>query len=632
MAALHCILWDFIIFAGMKPRLSIILAFFFVAACYHPVKVVEPAETPSPELVAIDSLMWQRPDSALSVLMDYMNDGCKDAARHVSTDQTFDNHYAHLLLAELLYKNDYAQTNRTELRQTVAYFDSLVREAPPLKRGLGGFRTLRNRKDDLVFLTARAHYINGVGYYERDSMVEACSEYLKALETMEGHFKEKELVGKRAKFMALTYTHLTGPFSDQYLHEQVINFGRLSLTYYQKYNALPWHVAWMFEEMGAHYDMMEQLDSACFYYQKAIAIINDTTTLIYRDIATRKAFLLYKMEKLPEYPLRQLLKLLSQAESEKEYLSSCAIIGEIYYHEKQFDSAEFYFNKVFQNTDNENLKRQGAKLLVDVFKTQGRETEIGEYAEFLAPFATIDEDNSIIKTQLTELYKTFIQERLERQHHKETRKQIIRTLTVIVGMFFVILLISLLYHKSRKHKRNLETLIESERQAHKIQQAALSGRLKRSNAALKEHNKAIHTSNLSSGSLRQNSSIANYEEEPICQHILALCSDKKNPIKSTVPVVAYADIALDDTQKAQLKDAAMQHHGSMFEKLEQQHPELKEKDFQYCYLCLLGLDNVQIAVLLQNSISTIWEREKRLKKILGSRERIAIILRGYMIN
>ncbi len=68
----------------------------------------------------------------------------------------------------------------------------------------------------------------------------------------------------------------------------------------------------------------------------------------------------------------------------------------------------------------------------------------------------------------------------------------------------------------------------------------------------------------------------------------------------------------------------------MFEKLKQQHPELKEKDFQYCYLCLLGLDNIQIAVLLQNSISTIWEREKRLKKILGSEERIAIILQGYM--
>ena len=47
------------------------------------------------------------------------------------------------------------------------------------------------------------------GYYELDSIVEACEEYILALEIMEEHFDEKELVGKKARFMALTYTHLT---------------------------------------------------------------------------------------------------------------------------------------------------------------------------------------------------------------------------------------------------------------------------------------------------------------------------------------------------------------------------------------------------------------------------------------
>ena len=118
--------------------------------------------------------------------------------------------------------------------------------------------------------------------------------------------------------------------------------------------------------------------------------------------------------------------------------------------------------------------------------------------------------------------------------------------------------------------------------------------------------------------------------EPICQKILATCNDKNNPIKSTVPVAAYADIALDDAMKAQLKKAAMRHLEPMFKEIKQQHPELKEKDFLYCYLCLLGLDNVQIAVLLQNSISTIWDRENRLKKIFGSESKIAVILHSYI--
>ena len=76
----------------------------------------------SHELSAIDSLMWQRPDSALMRLLPYF-DTCRDDVHTVST--SFDRHYANLLLAELLYKNDYIQSNRMELLQAVAYFDSL---------------------------------------------------------------------------------------------------------------------------------------------------------------------------------------------------------------------------------------------------------------------------------------------------------------------------------------------------------------------------------------------------------------------------------------------------------------------------------------------------------------------------
>ena len=96
----------------------------------------------TPKLSAIDSLMWQRPDSALAVLLDYLDNDGRDVSRNVSenandtvlgdvsgnvsTNETFNNHYAQLLASELLFKNDYAQTNRAELLQAVAYFDSIV--------------------------------------------------------------------------------------------------------------------------------------------------------------------------------------------------------------------------------------------------------------------------------------------------------------------------------------------------------------------------------------------------------------------------------------------------------------------------------------------------------------------------
>ena len=135
------------------------------------------------------------------------------------------------------------------MRQAVAYLDSLIltlKDTPTLKRLIAGTDPLSlTRNDNIHFLTARAHYINGVGYYERDSVVDACKEYLKALEVMESHFEEKELVGNKAIFMALTCTRLTDLYADDFLQEQALDFGKLSLKYYQKYDAQPSHIAWV---------------------------------------------------------------------------------------------------------------------------------------------------------------------------------------------------------------------------------------------------------------------------------------------------------------------------------------------------------------------------------------------------
>ena len=163
----------------------------FLAACHRHAAVETRRATSlqsSSELSAVDSLMWTQPDSALTRLIQ-----CYDTVS--------DRHYANLLLAELLYKNYYEQTNRAELLKAVAYYDSVFDP----------------------FLAARAHYINGVGYYECDSVIVACEEYLKALEIMEGHFAEKELVGQKAQFLACSYNRLGDLFSEQFMMESAIS-------------------------------------------------------------------------------------------------------------------------------------------------------------------------------------------------------------------------------------------------------------------------------------------------------------------------------------------------------------------------------------------------------------------------
>ena len=165
------------------------LFFLFLHVIYS---LGKPVEGPTTELCAIDSLMWRQPDSALTCLLPCF-DTCIDTKFCVSTATAYNRHYAHLLLSELLYKNDYAQVNRTELLQAVAFFDSITQVPEPVE----------GPSNRIAFLDARAHYINGVGYYENDSVVEACAEYLKTLEVMEEHFEDKDLVGHKARFMGL---------------------------------------------------------------------------------------------------------------------------------------------------------------------------------------------------------------------------------------------------------------------------------------------------------------------------------------------------------------------------------------------------------------------------------------------
>ena len=641
----------------MKTRCLIGFAVLLLAACARPDNgIVETRRatslqtTASLELSAIDSLMWRQPDSALALLLPYFDTCCRDVSRNVSripnvlgdvsgnvsTTTEYENHYAHLLLSELLYKNDYEQTNRRDLQKAVTYFDSLVRQAPPLQRGLGGLNKPQshNQTPNLAFLDARAHYINGVGYYENDSVVEACKEYLKALEVMEERFEEKELVGKKAQLVAMTYTHLTDLFSSLYLHEGAIYFGKKSIDYFSKYDANSWHIAWVLNEIGTHYDMMDDLDSAYCYYKSAFAFIEDTNTIIYRDVVTHLICLEYKKNHLQaDNLLLRMFHLLSKSENDLERLSRCAIIGELFYHEEQYDSAWHYLNTVYRETPSVGMKKQAAEWLVEICKMQGKMPKMLEYAEFLVPFANQEENQSGLKTQLAELYDSFKQKTLELRYHNEIVKHTKRAFWVIGGMLAILLLLFFLYRKYKRGKQILQTQMEVERYAHKMQQAALAGKLKRSNAALKKRERfkttktIIHQTSVS----QQQNKAENYFEEPICKRILEACNDKSNPIKTTVPISAYHDIALTNAQKAQLKDAAMRHYGQLFENLRQQYPELKEKDYYYCFLCLLGLDNAQISVMMQLSYRTIWEREKRLQTILHTDGKIVVALHEKIV-
>ena len=614
-------------FAGMKAKLFIIGLFLFALAACTSTKVPEPVEGPSPELCAIDSLLWHQPDSALLRLLPWFDTCCRDAACHVSTAMAYNRHYANLLLSELLYKNDYPQTNRVELLQAVGYFDSLVMVNGADTHGVS--LQARPRRDtrrasaqNIAFLDARAHYINGVGYYENDSVVEACKEYMKALEVMEGYFDEKQLVGKQAQFMALTYTRLTDLYSNSYLHEQAIYFGQQSIYYYQMLVDSSWHLAWILDEIGSHFEMMEQIDSASFYYQKAIATLGDTSVLMYRDINNHLIQLKYKMGGLPETSIQQLHQLLSITQDDKEKLARCIALGEIFYYEKQFDSAQHYLNKVFWESSNTGSKKQAAEWLIEISRTQGKEDQIHEYVNYLIPFANLEENKSAIKSQLTELYKTFNQ-RIQEQLHQQEKKM---NQELVLGLLIVMSTIAILYHKNKRKRRHLEVQIKEEQLSHEMQQKSLSGRLRKSNEALRgaliqiegyEAEKEAIVQDI----IGQSNGKERYEtfrQTSICHEILdrvyQLHADKRTVLKTDMEIKDYKSFALSDMDLAQLIKALDSCFPEIMNNLKLKDPSLSHKDWLYLGLYLLQLDKMSICVLLQESYHTCRRYTMKLER------------------
>ncbi len=602
----------------MKAKLFVIGLFLFaLAACTQRAKVPEPVEgpshnnTPTKELSAIDSLMWRQPDSALVCLLPYF-DTCSDGMSNISTP--YDKHYANLLLAELLYKNDYPQTNRMELLQAVNYFDSLCL-----------CKNVARNVSTIAFLDARAHYINGVGYYENDSVVEACQEYMKALEIMESYYEEKELAGSKAQFMAYTYTRLTGLFSDLYLHEQTIFFAKNSLTYFKKVAIPSWNIARILNEIGSQYDMMELSDSATFYYRKAMVALDDTTLLIYRDIAAHLICLEYKKGICQaDTVVGKLHQLLLNSESERESQARYLNIGETFYHEQKYDSAWVYLNKVFQTTSVVGLKRQAAEWLVEIGKAKG--IEVHAYTDFLVPFANQEENKSEIKSQLTELYKVFGQAQQERHHQEEMRRHRNQSIAVVAGLSFVILIVLSLYHNSKRHKQQLKLRIDEEKHAHNIEKKALSSRLKKSNETLRELQDQIKQHGKSSIT-KAESQAATFMEEPICRLIMNRVHEGQ--FKSQMNYTLYKDYALSKEQLVALREATNQHFDHFIVRLVQAHPEITNSDLDYCCLHLLGLTDADISALMQRAYNTVNERNSKLRKILGCKNTISVALLAF---
>lgn len=649
---------------AMKIRVYIVVFWIVMAvmgACKPSVRDVKPDDRPCWELEEIDSLMWKRADSAFAMLQAFAVSSMAD-----SLDE-FEEHYCQLLISELLYKNDYGQSNREDLLRAVDYFDSLtVGKRETDTRGV----SLHERNS---FLEARAHYINGVGFYEMGDLVSSCAEYLKALEVMEGTFEDEELTGKKAVFMTYTYNRLTELFSGQFMMDPAIACGERALMFCRIEPTSSGAVSNNLYYLGRQYDKINDLDSAKWYYGQALEEMTNTDNLVYRNIISGKALCDYQLGNGVGPSLDALKQVLACASDEGERLTRFLTIGVIFTEEKLYDSALFYLETVFYNNGDVASQIQAAECLRIIYDHLGDGEKLNECVRFLADHKKSEGENKALTSKLDDLFKTYMDQKQKKAADEVREKSIKKTIEIIIPVAILMIVVVVAYAKMRSKKllkqQQTETarvLDEAEQRLKEVERKhqqwmaeakerhaeelmAQRDRSEKEIAQTKErHAKELEAEreayqkeretlrqilqskeeqvrDLEMTLSQQQEEIVRRREaflkEPVCKRINDLLHGRHITTRDTS--YQHDDITLKEKDFKQLREAVERHFEGFDAALLGRCPSLKQNELTLCHLYLMGLSEGEIAALRSRTYSGIKKQNESLQEKLGLDEGVA---------
>ena len=579
-------------------------------------------------LEGIDSLMWWRADSALTVMLEFAGSETADSL------DVFEGHYCQVLVAEVLYKNDYGQSNRKDLLKAVRYFDSIVNVADGRNADARG-ASVQGRN---AFLAARAHYINGAGFYEHDSIVAACGEYLKALEVVETHFPGIETrhgtslqPNHLPRFMALTYGRLGDLFSKQYMQEPAIICYKKALIFNSIEPTSPNGTAKTWSLLTKQYYKINQLDSAKYCLDESLRLLYDTNNMIYRDLISLSAVIYFDENRGGEEPVNDLKRMAVQSPTEDEKLTRYNTIANIYYLTNQYDSALVYFTQVFENKGDAAMKRSAARFLRDIYHSRGDTLMATQYAVYQAENAVLQAESNAQVSKLNELFQQHLQweqERAEAERQQAARLRRNRMIVVACVLVVVAALSAWLFYrrKMKQQRDEASQQMEAVQEAHRLEKASMSGRLKKSNQELRELKDQMRQQ-AGNGAPKQEAQAESFNDEPICRLIMERVNEGQ--FKAQMDCKLYQDYALGKEQVMALREAADRHFNQFTVRLAKAYPNLTKGDLDYCCLYLLGLSDADVSALMQRAYNTVSERSRKLKGIFGSEESLSTTLCGF---
>ena len=367
-------------------------------------------------------------------------------------------------IADSLYKNYLPQYNFDEVKAAMEFFDSVQLSAISRQR-----RGLFDKKDtdeniliaeSRLLTAAKAHYYHAVGLTERDDIVGACEHYLTALEIMEEMMaKDKRLKSKahgsqleaqspdyeKIRFIALIYTRLGRLFyNENYCDLAMLKYKR-ALKYCNIINDTI-SISYTYKNIGNVYQLLGKADSALYHYEKSLEINSNLTNKL--DIEKSIAQILFnKGERDSAYTL--IKNNLNKIENYGSKYSYYATLGNMYYVDKEYDSAIFYFNKEFASQDVVADNFVATKLST-IYDSLGSYEMKAYYDNISSELSIITINKDLSNNRLRGIYDEYKERKIEKERleNKKKTKAIAISLSTLVFLAFVITILIL-----RKSKR-----------------------------------------------------------------------------------------------------------------------------------------------------------------------------------
>ena len=301
----------------------------------------------------------------------------------------------------------------------------------------------------------------------------------------------------------------------------------------------------------------------------------DSNNIIYRDLIANTSLLIYSFGQNSDSILFNLKQIIKQADNEDEVVTRYIPVGYIYYSEKAYDSALYYFEKVFLNKKDFLSKCYPAECLRNIYVYLGDTVKSHEYSVYLADNSFQQYENSVNVSRLTSLFQDSLCHRNNKVIHNE--------IIIIVCVLLVLGAAIIVFIKSKADKSLYKDL---------------DGARERRESLIRE---------------------------PVCKDIISKVVHLNLSVRDDY--FTY-DLALSDDVVAGLHSAVLKHNENFDTVLLSKCPDLNHNDLLLCYLLLLGLNEKQIAVLRNRTYSAIKKQIVKIERQLS----IKINLSDFIIS